>query len=75
MEADRNAGRYGIDPKDYYYNKVIFNSSHGKKAWATILEPEVQQLVKLIGNKHPLLLSLEDNTVVLHVHMNKHKTP
>ena len=49
MEADRNAGRYGMDPKDYYHNKVIFQliSRVQKKAWASILnEPEVQQLVE-----------------------------
>lgn len=49
MERDRNAGRHGMDPKDYYHNKVIFQliSRVQKKAWASILnEPEVQQLVE-----------------------------
>jgi hypothetical protein len=49
MEKDRNAGRYGNDPKDYHHNKVIFTlfSDVQKRAWASIQDdPRVQQLVE-----------------------------
>ena len=49
MEADRNAGRYGNDPKDYHHNKVIFSlfSDVQKRAWASIADdPRVIKLVE-----------------------------